>query len=278
MSTSKTLKSIFDSLKARSNIKEPRDPPPKYEEIALPLPTLDDYQQRAQSLIKQHSEAIPWFPYPDASVVKAYLEAFARGESLGTKNQHYVFAALDEFQRVMQYMDFLVDQAGLQHANGATDCSSWNPEPTKQHWGIHADTELSQLRHKLVTEVVNSWCYITPRPHLPFCYLAACVHETSLGDTHTEDLLYMIDLLDKQFLLLRVRHNCLYAEDLVTSKPGDVDSLVKFRSLIAEARHGKLDFGDLLPERELIKSCFGKSEVFLDDLFGPAVRGGSSAD
>ncbi|KAI0146058.1 hypothetical protein F4776DRAFT_674685 [Hypoxylon sp. NC0597] len=100
----------------------------------------------------------------------------------------------------------------------------------KQHWAINADTELSRLRQRLVKDVVNSWCYIALRPHIPFCYLAACIHETSLSETHLEDLLYMIDLLDKQFLLLRVRHNCLYAEDLVTSKPGEVHSFIKFWS------------------------------------------------
>ncbi|KAI1417694.1 hypothetical protein F5Y13DRAFT_151627 [Hypoxylon sp. FL1857] len=273
MSTGKTLRAIFDGLRARSDSKEHRDPPPEYEEIALP--TLDDYRQRAKSLVEQHGDAIPWFPYPDAGVVKEYLEAFARGDSLGAKNQQYVCASLDEFQRVMQYVDFLVDQVGLKHANGATECALWNPEFTKQHWNINAGTEPARLRQKLVMEVVNSWCYITPRPHLPFCYLAACVYETSISETHSEDLLYMIDLLDKQFLLLRVRHNCLYAEDLVTSKPGEVDSLIKFRSLIAEVKHGNHDFRDLLTERELIKSCFGKSEVFLDDLFGPAVPASS---
>ncbi|OTA93046.1 hypothetical protein M434DRAFT_31263 [Hypoxylon sp. CO27-5] len=239
MSTSKALKLIFDSLKSRS-IKEQRDPPPRYD--AIMLSNLDDRWHRARCLVEQHSDDIPWFFYPDASIVKEYLEAFACGESLGAKNEQYVYAALDEFRK-----------------------------------GINADTELSRLRQRLTKDVVNSWCYITPRPHLPFWYLAACIHETSINETHREDLLYMIDLLDKQFLLLRVRHNCLYAEDIVMWKPSEVYGFVRFASLIAEAQRGNHDFRDLVRDRELIKTCFGKSEVFLDDLFCPAVSASSDS-
>ncbi|OTA66527.1 hypothetical protein K449DRAFT_420204 [Hypoxylon sp. EC38] len=274
MPTSKALKLIFDSLKSRSS-KEQRDPPPRYD--AIVLSNLDDPWHRARCLVEQHGDDIPWFSYPDASIVKEYLEAFARGESLGAKNEQYVYAALDEFKKVMQYVDFLVDKAKLKHANGAKECSSWNPAPTKHHWGINADTELSRLQQRIVKDVVNSWCYITPRPHLPFCYLAACIHETSISETHSEDLLYMIDLLDKQFLLLRVRHNCLFAEDIVMWKPSEVYGFVRFASLIAQAQRGNHDFRDLVGDRELIKTCFGKSEVFLDDLFGPAVSASSDS-
>ncbi|KAI1143953.1 hypothetical protein F5Y05DRAFT_407352 [Hypoxylon sp. FL0543] len=218
--TSKTLPSSFDGLNARSDSKEQRDPPPKYEEVALP--TLDEYRQRAKSLVEQHADVIPWFPYPDPGIVKEYLEAFARGKSLGTENQQYVCAALDEFRRVMGYVDLPVDQAGLEDAGGATGCASWSAELVRQHREIDADTEVIQAAADSLGKYIS--------------------------ETH--------------------------GEDFVASEPGEVDCLIKLRSLFAEARRGKHDFSDLLTERGLTKTCFGKSEVFLDEPLRP---GGPSA-
>lgn len=255
------------------------------------IQSLDEYRQRAQDIMHLISKGEKVWSTDTADAIGHYLELFVRGQPLDTKSEEYVRTMLDQYENAMQYADFLVDQLGLKHAHGADDCASWDfrlswkpayPEckEPRSSGSSTSSSSFEEIRGVLVSDYVPLVHYllsnvmffneIGPNLARPYYYLAACVHETRVSEAHSQQLLYMIDMLDKRVYLLQCRHDWFGDDESLgkDSNSGSVDSRSEFRSLLQEATLGNFDFGDMLYCRDVLAGVMNKSKTFLDELFG----------
>ncbi|KAI0836895.1 hypothetical protein F5Y06DRAFT_96756 [Hypoxylon sp. FL0890] len=266
------LKNIIETFKPPK--------PPKPLKSLKPLAsftTLKEYRQRAKWLVKQHQtlQGQEWFiedgsRHIDSPTLEEYITAFARGDSLGAKREHYTCIVLDEYQVFAQHVDFLIDETGLIRPPGARDCA-WNYDEYTRGRDECFLRKVSELRTRLTQTHVIAWSPFALPPHLPYLYLAACVHETEMsGWRGRETLLRAVSLLDKRVMLLRARYNWLERNELHLWDLGQRDCFSKYRLIADEARRGNHDFRDVEKYRERLKDVpFCCSDEFLDELFGP---------
>jgi hypothetical protein len=191
--------------------------------------SLGGYRRRAQDIMQLISKGEKVWSTDTADAIDHYLELFVRGQHLDAKSEEYVCTMLDQYEHAMQYADFLVDQLRLKHASGAEDCASWDfrlswkptyPETREPRSSDSSSPE--ELRGILVGDYVPLVEYlmanimffneIGPNLARPFYYLAACVHETRVSEAHSQQLLYMIDMLDKRVYLLQCRRDWFSGE------------------------------------------------------------------
>ncbi|KAI0381642.1 hypothetical protein F5Y04DRAFT_288476 [Hypomontagnella monticulosa] len=277
------LRSLLGWLKGRRIPRVEPDQPPKHEEIALGPskepskepkkepnkdPSKDYYSEKAVALLTVygwHNGPPVWFvsaSNDQQAVAYKYLTAMAHGETLRAGSEKYVRETVDGFHLVMQWVDFLVDQLDLNHANGAKDCSSWKLEFAE--WYTTSDkTNVRDLRDQLVRKSAAMFDAPLLNELRPYCYLATCVYETKFNQKHCDELLYKINLLDKRFILLRARYDCLEEGGLFGEEGSE-----RFQFLLAETKRADHEFLDVLDQRELMKKHWNLSDSFLDELYG----------
>ncbi|OTA99485.1 hypothetical protein M426DRAFT_325082 [Hypoxylon sp. CI-4A] len=233
----------------------------------------EDYHKWAQSLIEMHEHhQTSWYSENDRNyIVQDSMMAFVRGDTLGTNGDRHVHQAIDEFKIEMLYIDFLVDQAGLEHASGTEDCASWDPNTLSKRPDVDQKNIRSTANY--LRAQTAGWGQTKSRPYLPYLYLAACAWDTMTSFGHLNDLIHTVDLADKKLYVLRLRDNLISAEIFGFSKRGRMDGPARVRALLDEMKQGKIDFNNFqLSYGEPMKEKFERPDGFWDCVFDVVVQ------
>lgn len=237
MATTKVLHNVHEWLREHSPHILESGLPHRYSRKA-PGPGADDHRQRANSLVNQHRDIQQWFfgnKYQCDAIVED-ITTFAQGTPLPYMKTEQVKDVIDELRLGMVFADFLVDEAGLQHASGAGSCSTWHLDATR--YTEHTMREIIRLRNELVISIPR-WTVVATRPHLPFLYLAACIYETDPARKRRKAILDRIVLLDQRFRAVRTHFGYKSPEDFLVSRPANantVSGIDRFRLLISETK------------------------------------------
>ncbi|KAI0149590.1 hypothetical protein GGR57DRAFT_226524 [Xylariaceae sp. FL1272] len=138
------------------------DPPPPYQQEAVELPP-GDRHNRPRSLDHKAEDIVSYirpFFKDRSTLMDDYLSHYIWGETTG-EDEVYLDAALNEYEQMMVYVDFLVDLAGLTRPD-RDNCPCWNGlifVPRGQPAPCFAELEITL---KAVSAVISYPCLGTP--------------------------------------------------------------------------------------------------------------------
>ncbi|KAK7744231.1 hypothetical protein SLS53_003752 [Cytospora paraplurivora] len=145
-------------------------------------------------------------PGRQPTVFRGYLEAYVRGDALGSQNEAYIRKAVDFYCACLQRADEIVEAVGLKRPAGAKSCELWDEDFTpRQRAAWEADEGAAEAFLAAGKRLCPKLCCFRTqeRPYFskPLQYVTMCVWETTRGnDPYREDILMQVEEAESQIL------------------------------------------------------------------------------